>query len=124
MKMGICIFCDIVSEEVPSYKLLEDDKLIAILNNKPSHNGHSLIIPKIHYPDFYELPDELMLHINKVAKHLTGIIMTRLGSESMTRRDNFGTSQTVKHYHLHLEPNILRTEKTILPVSKVYQLLK
>ena len=62
------VFDKIISGELSSYKLYEDDKVLVILDAYPNVDGHSLIIPKTHYDTLMDIPDELVLHINNVAK--------------------------------------------------------
>ena len=100
-----CLFCKIVKGEIPSYKLYEDDKVIVIMDAYPNVDGHTLIIPKEHYDTFMDLPTELVTHINDIAKKYTNHIMERLNSKGLTVLVNYGDSQKVKHYHMHLLPN-------------------
>ena len=101
-----CIFCKIINGDLPSKKLYEDDQVIAIMDAFPTVEGHVLIIPKIHYSDFTELPQEVSIHIQNVATKLTHQLIEKLKSHSMTFSVNYGTAQIVKHYHQHLLPNL------------------
>lgn len=65
-----CLFCKIVNGDIPSYKIYEDDKVIAFLDIHPRNNGHTLLIPKKHYTDFSELDDEILLHLHKITKNI------------------------------------------------------
>ena len=58
MKDTNCIFCKIANGEIPSKTLYEDDKFRVILDLGPASKGHALILPKEHYADLYELPEE------------------------------------------------------------------
>lgn len=100
-----CLFCKIVNGEVPSLKLYEDDKVIVIMDAYPNVDGHTLIIPKNHYEDFKEIPDDLLLHINAISKKYTDILMSKLNKKEMTISVNYGNAQKIKHYHMHLLPN-------------------
>ncbi len=100
-----CIFCKIINKELESLILYEDDIIIILLDAYPDSDGHTLIIPKKHYTDFKELPDEIILHINKYTKIYTDILMEKLNKKSITILNNYGDSQVIKHYHLHLIPN-------------------
>lgn len=100
-----CIFCKIINGELPSYKLYEDDLIIVIMDAYPNVDGHVLIIPKKHYDTFMDLPNELITHINIFAKKYSNLIMEKLNSKALTLLVNYGESQKVKHYHLHLLPD-------------------
>ena len=62
MKMKDCIFCNIANGEIPSATLYEDEEFRVILDLGPANKGHALILPKAHYENLYELPDELAAH--------------------------------------------------------------
>ena len=121
--MDNCIFCKIVKGEIPSSKIYEDDNVIAILDLHPACDGHTLLIPKKHYSDFVELDDEELLHINSVAKKLTPILMDKMKASALSTRVNYGDSQEIKHYHMHLLPNYLYKKPT-KSQEEVYEILK
>ncbi len=117
-----CLFCKIVNGEVPSYKLYEDELVMVIMDAYPNVDGHTLIIPKKHYDTFMDLPDELITHINEVAKKYTNHIMERLNAKELSILVNYGNAQKIKHYHMHLIPNHgTRAEKN---VKEVFEVLK
>jgi histidine triad (HIT) family protein len=117
-----CLFCKIIKGELPSYKLYEDDLVMVIMDAYPNVDGHTLIIPKEHYDTFMDLPDNLVTHINAIAKKYTNHIMDRLNAKELSICVNYGNSQKIKHYHMHLLPNYgLRSEKK---VEEVYEVLK
>ena len=117
-----CLFCKIVKGEVPSFKLYEDDKVIVIMDAYPNVDGHTLIIPKEHYDSLMDIPDDLVIHINKVAKKYINHIMERLNAKELSVCINYGNSQKIKHYHMHLLPNHgMRAEQK---PEEVYEVLK
>ena len=107
-----CIFCKIVNGEIPSKKLYEDDNVIVIMDVNPKVDGHSLIIPKKHITDFTEISDEEYANVNKVAKLVGLSIMKKLGASAITTAVNYGESQAVKHFHMHLLPDYTIKEKS------------
>lgn len=121
--MNECIFCKIINGDIPSKKLYEDDKVIVILDVNPKVDGHSLIIPKKHVTDFMEIDDELLTHIYKVAREVSKDLMNKLGATALTLGVNYGDSQLVKHFHLHLLPNY-GTKEASMSVDEVYNILK
>ena len=68
MKNDNCIFCKIAAGEIPAKTLYEDEKFRVILDLGPATRGHALVIPKEHYADLYEIPDETAGEARKVAK--------------------------------------------------------
>ncbi len=104
--MENCVFCKIVNNEFDSYKLYEDDNFIVIFDKFPTTSGHTLVITKNHYEDFYELDEylasELLVLVQKVARALRDVT----GCTGMNILQNNGkdAGQVVFHYHIHLIP--------------------
>ena len=121
--MKDCIFCKIMNGEIPSKVVYEDNKVRAIMDINPVVDGHVLIIPKEHVTDYTLMTDELVCHINKVAKDLGRKIMNKLGAKGLTMTVNYGDAQEVKHYHLHLLPDY-HISKASKDVSEIYEILK
>lgn len=116
-----CVFCDIINGKIPSKKVYEDDVIIGIMDIDPSCDGHILLIPKKHYTDMMELDSDVLKHINEVSKTLTKQIMDKLNKQSMTISYNYGERQIVKHFHVHLLPNI--DDKPTHTVDEMYELI-
>lgn len=117
-----CLFCEIAEGTSPSYKVYEDDYIVGIMDIDPVCDGHVLLIPKKHYTDMMELDEKILLHMNEVAKKLTSEIMKKLDKKSMTVSYNYGERQVVKHFHMHLLPD-LDTAPTH-KVEEIYEKLK
>lgn len=116
-----CLFCKIVNGEIPSYKLYEDDVVVAFLDVNPKANGHTLIIPKKHFADFTELDSETLLHIHMVAKNIVSLIEEKLHATGFCINTNYLDTQEIKHYHLHIIPNSKEKTKKI---EEIYSILK
>ena len=75
MRETDCIFCKIAAGEIPSKTIYEDERFRVILDISPASKGHALIIPKEHYANIYELPEEMaasaMVLAKKLAAHMT-----------------------------------------------------
>lgn len=106
MKDTNCIFCKIANGEVPSKTLYEDDSFRVILDLGPATKGHALIIPKEHYANLYELPEETAGETMKLAKRMVMKMTERLGCEGFNLVQNNGdlAGQTVFHFHMHMIP--------------------
>lgn len=107
---------------MPSYTIYEDDIVKVFLDVNPNHNGHSLIVPKRHYQDFFDLDDATLNHILKVAKEIAQKLKEKLNYDGISLCQNNGYGQEVKHYHLHLIPKYQNEQK--LSVEEVYNILK
>ena len=106
MKEASCIFCKIANGEIPSKTLYEDELYRVILDLGPATRGHALILPKDHYADLYELPEEDWARILKLAKKMAVRITERMGCDGFNLVQNNGEAagQTVRHFHMHLIP--------------------
>ena len=94
------IFTKIISGEIPSYKIYEDDKTYAFLDINPESKGHTLVVPKVEVDKIYELEDEdwnaLWASVKKISKHMEDVIGRRVLMKVV------GTD--VPHAHVHLMP--------------------
>ncbi len=104
--MSDCIFCKIANGEIPSATLYEDADFRVILDLGPATKGHALILPKAHYADLTEIPEELAAKATGVAKKIVTAMKTALPCDGYNVVQNNGTAagQTVFHYHVHLIP--------------------
>ena len=119
--MNDCIFCKIINNEIPSYKIYEDDKVLAFLDVNPMSYGHTLIVPKNHILDYEEIDLETLNHINKVGKELYIKQKEKLSPNSIQLVQNNGKLQEVKHYHLHLIPYYDEEKEGKENIEEVYK---
>ena len=106
MKDTNCIFCKIAAGEIPSKTIYEDDRFRVILDLNPATRGHGLILPKNHYANLYELPEETAGEVMKLAKKMAQIMTDKLKCDGFNLVQNNGeqAGQTVFHFHMHLIP--------------------
>ena len=106
MKDNNCIFCKIAAGEIPSKTLYEDDDFRVILDLNPATRGHGLILPKNHYANLYELPEETAGEVMKLAKKMAQIMTDKLKCDGFNLVQNNGeqAGQTVFHFHMHIIP--------------------
>lgn len=106
MKNENCIFCKLANGDIPTRTIYEDDSFRVILDASPASEGHALILPKDHYANIYEMPEELAGDAMKLAKQLAGKMKDALHCDGMNLLQNNGEAagQTVFHFHLHLIP--------------------
>jgi histidine triad (HIT) family protein len=97
----MCIFCKIVKDEIPSYKVYEDDKCLAFLDISPVAPGHTLLIPKKHYEMMSDTPDELVSYLYTKAKELMIHIKKELKADFVVLSV---VGFEVPHFHIHLIP--------------------
>ena len=109
----MCIFCKIISGEIPCHKVYEDEKTLAFLDIKPINPGHTLIVPKNHYANLSEIPETELCDLILRAKKLAALLSEKLNFTDYTISQNNGplAGQTVAHIHFHIIP---RFENDIL----------
>jgi histidine triad (HIT) family protein len=103
VKMGNCIFCKIIKNELPSYKIYEDENILSFLTINPTKKGHVLVIPKKHDNYFFDLEDqelsELVIKAKPIASALKKVFKPKSGKVALSV---MGIG--VPHVHLHLIP--------------------
>ena len=106
MRKDNCIFCKIINGEIPSHVLYEDEQFKVILDVNPATKGHALILPKEHYANLYELPEETAADAMKLAQRMMRKMTEKLDSDGFNIVQNNGEAagQTVFHFHMHLIP--------------------
>ena len=104
--MENCVFCNLANGIWDSATLYEDDDFRVILDLGPAAKGHALILPKAHYANIYEIPEELAAKAIVLAKKMAGIMTEALGCDGFNIVQNNGEAagQTVFHFHMHLIP--------------------
>lgn len=104
-----CIFCKIVNEEVPSYKVYEDDKVVAFFDILPVSPGHTIVVPRQHAPDLEELSETDFCSLVRAIKKIGQAMLSGLGVKgySVYLDNKNAANQHVPHVHFHVVP---RTE--------------
>lgn len=93
-----CLFCQIISGELPSYKVFEDKKFFALLDIRPVSKGHILLIPKKHHRWVYDVPEFGAYW--ESAKKTTQVILKKLSPQWI----QYVTHGAVPHAHIHIIP--------------------
>lgn len=121
MKKDDCIFCKIAVGEIPSRKIYEDNDLIAIMDLSPTSKGHSLIIPKEHYTNIYDIDEEIAGKVMKTAKKLATKMTVALNCDGFNLLQNNGETagQTMFHFHMHLIPRYKDADNNMLKFTSV-----
>ena len=104
--MSDCIFCKITQKQAPASIVYEDNQVAAFLSHRPVNIGHTLVVPKRHYENIYEIPEEEAAYLFKIAKRLTLAIKNATGIEAIRLVQNNGkdAGQVVFHLHVHIIP--------------------
>lgn len=96
-----CVFCKIIKGTSPSFKVYEDDHVLAILDLRPIQPGQTLVIPKIHINHFMDVPDDLSARIIHVGQKIARKMRDVLKPE---RVGNIIAGYAVAHVHYYVIP--------------------
>jgi histidine triad (HIT) family protein len=101
-----CPFCKIVRKEAPAHTVYEDEKVIAFLSIQPINVGHTLVVPKKHYENIYEIPEEEVAHLYKIVKKMAHAVKKAVDAEGIRIVQNNGEAagQIIFHMHVHIIP--------------------
>lgn len=105
--MEDCIFCKIINQEIPSYKVYEDDVVYAFLDISQATKGHTLVVPKAHHKDIFEYDEkmaaEVFARIPMIARALEAAFPEMQGLNVINNNRELAY-QSVFHSHIHLIP--------------------
>ena len=118
----MCIFCKILNKEIPSYKIYEDEDFYAMLDISQATPGHTLVLPKKHITNIFDLPEELASKLFVVVKKVSDMLKEKLGFNDLNILNNSGevAGQTVMHLHIHIIPRYSKDEINLSPVEQEY----
>ena len=97
-----CVFCH--KEKLVTDIVYEDDMVMAFMDMDPINEGHVLLIPKKHYLDVDEMPDEILTHLMLVSKKIVAVLKEIYKPDGYSIMQNGGEFNDVGHYHLHIFP--------------------
>ena len=101
-----CIFCKIVQGQIPCVKIYEDDRVLAFADINPITRGHTLIIPKAHAENLWQIDEEDLLAVQRASKKIAAAIQASLKPDGIAclQLNGRAVNQVVMHYHFHLIP--------------------
>lgn len=116
-----CIFCRIINGDIPSYKIYEDEHILAILDVNPVSPGHTLIIPKKNTLDITTIDNEILFMIINKSKEIGKLFLDKLDAKGFSLIQNNGIAQEIKHFHLHVIPKY--NKKINMDIKEVHNKL-
>jgi len=123
-----CIFCKLANGVYPTNSIYEDENFNVILDVGPATKGHALILPKQHYANLFELPDDVAGEVMVLAKKMATHMKEKLNCDGFNLIQNNGpcAGQTVFHFHYHLIPRYENDGQNLLwePTSPDEESLK
>jgi histidine triad (HIT) family protein len=101
-----CIFCKIARKEAPASMVYEDAAVMAFMDIRPVSKGHTLIIPKQHYVDIYDIPDQLLGAVHVATKKIAVAVkkVTNADGISIVQQNGKAAGQDIFHFHVHVIP--------------------
>ncbi|MGI8430635.1 MAG: HIT family protein [Solirubrobacteraceae bacterium] len=101
-----CIFCKILTGELPAQVIDEDARTVAFMDISPATRGHALVIPRRHARDLVEIEDQDLVATILAAQRLARRVPERLGADGVNLLNSCGAAawQTVFHFHIHVIP--------------------
>ena len=99
--MEDCIFCQVASGNAKSWKVYETDHAYAFLDIHPVNEYHTLVIPKRHYVNIFDIPTEELLHVISALKHVVDLYQERLGLANAQIVNSSGAEAQQDVFHLH-----------------------
>jgi histidine triad (HIT) family protein len=104
MTEASCLFCRIVSGELPAVIVFEDENTVAFLDHRPLFPGHTLLVPREHYETLGDLPAKQVGPLFKNTQLLSRVIEAAMDAEGTFVAMNNRVSQSVPHLHVHVVP--------------------
>ncbi len=106
MTESTCVFCQIIRRKAPASIVYEDEQVAAFLSNRPVNEGHTLVVPKKHYVNIYEIPEDEAAYLFKIVKRVAQAVSEATGSDAIRIVQNNGADagQVIFHLHVHVIP--------------------
>ena len=103
-----CIFCKIIKGEIPCSKVFENEKFFAFLDIGPVNKGHTLVIPKKHYKNLLDMPEEELKGYMEAIQKVSKAILKGVNADgiSINMSNESAAGQVVMHVHFHIIPRL------------------
>jgi len=113
--MNDCIFCKIVRGEAKSWKVYENNKAYAFLDIHPTNEYHTLVIPKNHYENIFDIPENELRDVIAAVKKVVTLYNEKLGMKNVQIINSSGpeAQQDVFHFHFHIVPRKLGDNQNV-----------
>lgn len=104
--MSECVFCQIIQKRLPASIIYENEKVAAFLSNRPVNVGHTLVVPKTHYENIFDIPENEAAYLFTIVKRVAQAVKDASGAEGIRIVQNNGEAagQVIFHLHVHIIP--------------------
>ena len=101
-----CVFCSIIAEDSPAYRLYEDEHSLAFLDIEPATRGHALVVPKTHHETLTDMPKSLAGEVFQTVHRVSDALETayQLDGFALVQENGVTAEQDVPHAHVHIIP--------------------
>ena len=101
-----CPFCSIVTGKATASIVYENPAIIAFMDLNPTHVGHTLVVPKKHWENIYEVPENVLAEVSAVVKQVSVAVKKTVGAQgiSILQLNGRAAGQSVMHFHVHVIP--------------------
>jgi histidine triad (HIT) family protein len=101
-----CVFCMVVSGDIPGERVHEDERTLAVTDINPFTRGHAVVFPRAHVRGLYEVDEEVMARTFSVARLVATMARDRLGADGVNLLSNTERAawQSIFHFHVHVIP--------------------
>jgi len=101
-----CNFCRVVSGENPASIVYEDGNVLAFMDLYPANFGHTLVVPREHWENIYDIPEKVLSDLFAVVKRISVAVKKAVGAEgiSVLQFNEGASGQSVMHFHVHVIP--------------------
>ncbi len=120
MKDKDCIFCKIIDRKIPSKIIFENNLNLAFLDIFPISRGHTIVIPKNHYTNLEDIPDDKLFELFKSVKQIATIVHKKLKIDgyNILQNNYKAAGQDINHFHVHIIPRNLDDNRFIVKIPR------
>jgi len=120
MKDKDCIFCKIIDRKIPSKIIFENNLNLAFLDIFPISRGHTIVIPKNHYTNLEDIPDDKLFELFKSVKQIATIVHRKLKIDgyNILQNNYKAAGQDINHFHVHIIPRNLDDNRFIVKIPR------
>ena len=101
-----CVFCAIIRGQSPVAKVYEDNIFLAFMDKYPITSGHTLVLPKYHYGDLFQMTEDEVGNLYRVVHTIASAVYSATRAQGLNTGQNNGkaANQIVPHVHVHIIP--------------------
>ena len=102
-----CLFCDLTSNKIPSYKVHENKNFVAVLDIEPITRGHTLVISKNHVLNYLFSEEKDSKGLQEFVREISDLLKAKMGVDGITLLTNNFYGQDIPHLHWHIIPRFV-----------------